>query len=401
MPPSQDITADSFRFKKPIQSTGRRKAKAPTRVRKRRQPLLSQTNPLVNSNPNCNRSSSLIADLHSLVESDQDPISSADCVSVLEGVIMVIDKQLWEAQRLEQQAAAMGAEVSPNMNKTVTHVVHSPVTTVATKAAGRMHTHHQQQPRLVAQALNSGARLVSPLWVEDCYKQKKRLPESYYPFDADPSQQTPRLSLEENGDQTEENPFHVDATVYAVSSDSEEEEGRIDNQNDTDDDGGGYENEEEDVNGSVHRQQQLPCESLRQQQRRSPVTDNEDNADEDEEVLLRRRQKRTAAISKILQAVRENKERQQQQQQLQQQQQKQENVPSSLPTDELEVGYLGSEEKHNVWYGEQSFYNHDSSSSTKAAAVAAAASESSASRRRESHVRRSTSSPQDFKRKKR
>ncbi|KAI8147621.1 hypothetical protein BJV82DRAFT_596306 [Fennellomyces sp. T-0311] len=303
MPPPEAITADSFRFKRPLPIAVRRKTKTPMR---RRRPTLSQPNPLINNN---NRSFTL--DLESL-EDDQAPISSAERSTVLERVIVLIDKSLWESQRLVQMCTAMGAKVADAMGKNVTHVVHSPTSNNGVK---------QRVPRLVTQALEARVRLVNPQWVIDCYEMKERRGESYYPYDTDPSLHVPRLSIADSQGKRvhqEDNPFKVDPAQFGLSSDEEEEQ----------------EEEEQQPNGQG-------------QQESSSSTD-----EEDEQMLLRRREKRSAAITKILQAVQASKERSKQQQEQQQQ-------PSPFLTDDLQVGNLGSEERMQVWYGEQSFYSEE------------------------------------------
>ncbi|KAI9248497.1 hypothetical protein BDA99DRAFT_542482 [Phascolomyces articulosus] len=415
MPPSQDITAESFKFKRPIQSTGKRKGPSLVQQRKRPRRGLSQQQPITTTG---NRSfpTTTTMDLSSLEDSDHEPVSSTERAHVLKGVVMVIDRQLWEAQRLCQLAIAMGAETSEAMNKRVTHVVHSPITTAGTS---KQQSSHTRVPRLVTQALGACKRLVSPQWVMDCYEQKKRLGESYYPFDTDPSRVAHRLSyqLEEEEDENhvkknrkikkqddDDNPFQIDPKVYQVSSDEEEEEEnqpeevrrRRQHQEDdhtTDDEGEGDQHvpsaEYYDEEQSIQNAQQPPDSPTQSQ-----ADGQQQNDDEEDEVLLRRKEKRSAAISKILQAVKESKERKQQQQQQQQQQYHQhphqqqtsetheEIGSSSLGTDDLQVGYLGTEERMQVWYGEQSFYNNDDISLLLSSPPKEAAAGSSTSNRR-------------------
>ncbi|KAI7854265.1 hypothetical protein BDC45DRAFT_557353 [Circinella umbellata] len=419
MPPSQDITAESFKFNKSIQSTGKRKATSSAPLRKRQQ--LRRRTLSQQQQQQSNRSfTTTTLDLDSFEEdfNPNDISSSSERSHILKNLMVVIDRQLWESQRLGQLIIAMGGETSNDMNKRVTHVVHAPITRTATKTSTNT-TKNNQQPkpsRLVNQALASCARLVSPQWVVDCYEQRKRLAESYYPYDTDPSRVQQRLGYQQDQKKVEkveqsdhdDNPFQVNPNDYLLISSDEEEEVKSDddkqpvNQNErqrkqftkqVNYSAGGEDNETTDDDELLQSNaQQPPPDDLSVQSNQVEEERGYDEEGEDGQVLLRKREKRSAAISKILQAVQESKERKQQQYHQRQQQQQQDEITITplLESYGSDVGYLGSEEKMQVWYDEQSVNHIDPSmipgpSTTSAATTA---NNNSRSRRTTTPVRR-------------
>lgn len=293
MPGTQEqITGESFSFQKSFQLGARRKAKV-AGVRRKRGRTVAQGS---FSTSQRHRSSQL--DNIDLNEAESSP----DCADILVGVVLYIDKTIWEEQRLARLAVAMGARISEEANKSVTHIVHAPMNTSLNNG-----NNQARLPKLVQQALERSVRVISPQWVVDCYEQKKRVPEIYYPFDTDGVH---RLNHEEDDERaaTNDNPFGLDETELGSSS-------------------------EDEKTTTTTTPMQISTES---------------ETTIPEHVRQQRRQKRSEEIAKILRAVRQSREKQQKEPE-------QENEPPIFP-ETVGPSALGDEERLEIWYGEQSFY---------------------------------------------
>lgn len=348
MPPasSSDITADSYSFRQTSQARLRRKPKTTSSQTRKTTATVRRRNETVPGGT-----------------SGPDVTDSTHQSGILGGIVVFIDKSLWEEQRIARLAINMGANVADGVNKSVTHIVHGPGT------KGRI-------PRLVNQALERNIRVVSPAWVERCFELQKRLPELYFPYDTDSKDGLRRFSVddfESNRRVIDDNPFNL-APEEIESS--------------TDDDGDAVAEDSDapiDMEHSQTTSTTTVNESEKGKESNTPLQPETTN----DEARRLRREKRSAEIAKILQAVKETRNRELNRRT---EREGEENEPPMFSEPKLGGDLVLPEEEHlEIWYGNQSFH-YDSQHRTKRTTTtttittAAAANTTATSPRRSSRV---------------
>lgn len=329
---SSGITADSFSFRRTPHAPVRRMPRTASSQTRR------TTTTTRRQNENVSRANS-----------GPDVTDSTQPSSILNGIVVFIDKSLWEEQRIARLATNMGAKVVEDMNKSVTHIVHGPSGAPLAQPSSK-----QRLPRLVYQALERNIWVVSPAWVEKCFERQKKLPELYFPYDTDSKDGVCRLRVDdfEGGRRVvDDNPFNLAAEEIESSTDDE-----------------GDVAQEFDAPSTIdnpHEPEETPATTLSEPENTEDVITSVRKETSNNDARRLRREKRTAEIAKILQAVKETRKKELDKQS---KGQGEENEAPLFVEPKLGDIVLPEEEHLEIWYGNQSFH-YDSQQKTRPTTV--------------------------------
>ncbi|SAM07123.1 hypothetical protein [Absidia glauca] len=147
---------------------------------------------------------------------DADDILTSS--NILEGIVIYIDQRsVINKDRLTRVAYALSATVIDKWAPSATHLIHGSVTQQQPS-----HTSHQsitRTPVLVSKSLDRKMRVVAPAWLMACYDEKKRMPETLYPYEMNSNTRLASLAVSSARLQPtpayDENPFGLEPDEFA------------------------------------------------------------------------------------------------------------------------------------------------------------------------------------------
>ncbi|KAI8343087.1 hypothetical protein BC941DRAFT_410392 [Chlamydoabsidia padenii] len=162
-------------------------------------------------------------------EQNDDTMENLPITNVLEGVVIFIDKNsVANKDRLTRVAYALSATVIDKWAPSATHLIHGSITQP-------LHSSFQQTTRtpvLITKSLNRKMRVVAPTWLLACYDQKKRMPETLYPYEMDSKSRLTSLTAHSttlqqssnNQAKEDDNPFGLEPEEFAQIEDYSEDD---------------------------------------------------------------------------------------------------------------------------------------------------------------------------------
>lgn len=142
--------------------------------------------------------------------------------------MIYIDKRsVINKDRLTRVAYALSATVIDKWGPSATHLIHGSVTQQQTS-----HTAHSlinRTPALITKSLDRKMRVVAPAWLLACYDEKKRMPETLYPYEMESNTRLTSLAAHSARSQQtlaqDENPFGLEPDEFArIESCSEDDD---------------------------------------------------------------------------------------------------------------------------------------------------------------------------------